>query len=333
MKLRMTRHVPLALPVTVVSAALSAILLTAGPAHAEDRYGAFVLQNDAFLGHDGGGYTNGVFLSSIRAASTASESVAPPFLLQPIAGLLGVRSATLASSSLGQIMITPRDITRRQPDPTDAPYVGALVYRATQVQVEGDVADMASLNLGVIGPASGAKQTQRAIHRLIGSDRPEGWDSQVSNRPLIGLERYVAKRFAWSDRPAGGGASGDVVLQGGGMLGNLESSAGASVLLRYGIGLERSFATTMNVTGRTADPFVLGEGWFAFAGLSADRVFNHTGIGSDAVLRKTRGAATVGVAYGWKSSSLTFSLQSADPLIRSSNRRQSYGSITYLIRL
>lgn len=309
------------------------LLPTAAPVHAEDRYGALVLQNDAFFGRDGGGYTNGVFFSSIRAPSPGTETVAAPLLLGPVAGLLGVRSATLASSSLGQIMITPRDITRREPDPADAPYIGALVYRATQIEVEGDLANMASLNIGVIGPASGAEQTQRAIHRLIGSDRPEGWDSQVSNRPLIGLERYVARRFAWGDRPVGGGASGDVVLQGGGMLGNLESLAGASVLLRYGIGLERSFASTMNVTGRTADPFVLGEGWFAFAGLAADRVFNHTGIGGQADLRKTRATATVGIAYGWRSSSLTFSLQSADPLIRASNRRQSYGSITYMIRL
>ena len=308
------------------------LVLTAAPARAEDRYGAFVLQNDAFFGRDGGGYTNGVFFSNIRAASSGTETVAPPLLLGPVADLLGVGSATLASSSLGQIMITPRDITRREPDPADAPYIGALVYRATQIEVAGDVAQMASLNLGVIGPASGAEQTQRAIHRVIGSDRPEGWDSQVSNRPLIGLERYVAKRYAWGAGPAGG-ASGDVVLQGGGMLGNLESLAGASVLLRYGIGLERSFASTMNVTGRTADPFVLGEGWFAFAGLAADRVFNHTGIGGEADLRKTRATATLGIAYGWRSSSLTFSLQSADPLIRSSNRRQSYGSVTYLIRL
>ncbi len=331
----MTRLSPIS--IALATGAVSSLFLLWGPVHAEEHYGAATLQNDAFFGRDGGGYTNGVFFSSIRAASPGSgagtESVAPPLLFGPVAGLLGVRSATLASSSLGQIMITPRDISRREPDPSDAPYVGALVYRATQVEVDGDVGNMASLNIGVIGPASGAKQTQRAIHRLIGSDRPEGWGSQVSNRPLIGIERYVAKRFPWGENAPGGGASGDVIVQGGGVLGNLETSAGASVMLRYGIGLERSFATTMNVTGRTADPFVLGQGWFAFAGLAADRVFDHTGIGSEADLRKSRATAAVGFAYGWRSSSLTFSLQSADPLIRSSNRRQSYGSITYLMRL
>jgi hypothetical protein len=93
------------------------------------------------------------------------------------------------------------------------------------------------------------------------------------------------------------------------------------------------------MVARGADPFVIGRGWFAYAGLSADRVFNHVGIdnhapfGATAQLRNSRFVMLAGIAYGWERSSLSFSLQSANPLVESSNRRQSYGSVTYTWRM
>ena len=293
-----------------------------------------LFQNDVFFGRDGGGYTNGVFASVVRVTSPGESSVEPSLLMKPIAGWLGLPQATLASSALGQIMVTPRDLTMRRPDPTDAPYVGALMFRSTQVFVHDDIADMAAVNMGVIGPAAGAEQTQRFIHRIVGADRPEGWDSQVSNKALVGIERYRAWRFPLGAAEAGK-ANGDFVALAGGALGNLETSLGGTVMLRYGVGLERSFPTVPRVMTHSADPFVIGRGWFTYAGLSADHLFNHVGISDDdpsgatAQLRKSRFVAVAGIAYGWQHSSLSFSLQSANPLVQSNHQQQSYGSVTY----
>lgn len=310
----------------------------AAPAFAEERFASVLFQNDFFFGHDGGGYTNGIFASSMRVTSLGESSVEPPLLMKPIAGWLGLPQATLASSTLGQIMVTPRDYTLRTPDPSDAPYIGVLMFRSAQVYVHDDIADMAAVDLGVIGPAAGAEQTQRFVHRVVGADRPQGWDSEVSNKMLVGIERYRAWRFPWGVAEAGK-AHGDVVALAGGVLGNFETSLGSTVMLRYGVGLERSFPTVARVATRSADPFVIGRGWFAYSGLSADHIFNHVGVSNDAPLaataelRKSRFTVVAGIAYGWEHSSLSFSLQSANPLVRSSHQQQSYGSVTYSLRM
>ena len=308
----------------------TASLCTASFSHAADRYGSVLFQNDAFVGHDGGGYTNGTFFSSIRVPTSNERIVTPGVLLANIAPILGLPEAMLTIASFGQIMVTPADITRRVPYPTDAPYVGALAFRSAQIYIEGETADMTALTLGVIGPAAGAKQTQRFIHRLTGSNEPKGWGTQVSNRPLFGLDRARSWRFPWSTST--GEASGDAIVQATGTLGNLESSAGGNLLLRYGTGLAKSFPTTAIGDGRGADPFLVGQGWFLFAGLAAARVFNHIGIHGDAKLRNYRMHTTLGVAYGWESSSLTFSLQSEEPVVEDSKKRQRYGSLTYVVR-
>jgi len=313
-------------------------LQLAGPAWADDQYRSFLFQNDLFIGQDGGGYTNGVFFTQIAAPSAGATQVEPSWLLQSVAPLLGLPGATLTAASIGQIMVTPRDITTAQPDRNDAPYAGALVFRSVQVHVHDDMAEILAFSVGVVGPASGAAQTQRLAHRIFGADRPRGWDTQVPNKALLGMERYRAWRFA-SDARLPGGADGDLIVLGGGALGNLQSSAGVSMTVRYGRGLERSFPAASRLGVQTADPVLIGAGWFGFATLSADRLFHYVGIGSDAPvdnesqLRRSRFLAAVGFAYGWENASLSFSVQSANPVVQSSRRAQTYGSLTYTYRL
>jgi len=296
---------------------------------AEERYGALLFQNDLFLGRDGGGYTNGIYLSSLRVAAPGEAGIAPGVLVGPVASLLGVSDAVLTAVSFGQGIVTPKDISRRVPDPTDAPYAGFLMLRSAQVARNDETVDVAAVSLGLIGPGAGAEQVQRTIHRLTGSTAPQGWDTQISNRPLVGLERARAWRFASTPGMAGG-PSADAIVQAGGTLGNLESTLGASLLLRYGTGLSRSYPAAV-VNGYSVDPFVVGAGWFVFAGVSVDRVLHHMGLGDEARLRRERTAGTLGLAYGWGRSSLTFAVRTTDPLVTSSGR-QMFGSLSYLIR-
>ena len=325
---------------SLAHALLAAAVALASPGRcaADDNYASLALQNDFLLGNDGGGYSSGIFGSALRLASPGEVGVAPLWLFAPAANWLGLPEPTLTSALLAQLIVTPDDITRAVPDPTDAPYLGALKFRATQVYVRDDVADMVSFDIGVIGPASGAAQTQRFVHRLTGSKVPQGWHTQVPNRLLLSLAAYRGWRL-----PMGAGeastAPADVVLLGGGSVGSVQSSLGASVLLRYGTGLDRSLPTTMRVNGSTGDPFVAGSGWFVFGGLSTDRMLHYTGIGSAAAgnaarLRKLQVAAKAGVAYGTPRWSLTFSLASVSALVESSSARQQYGSLTfaYLLR-
>ena len=309
------------------------------PVGAEEGRLSLMVQNDVFVGSDGGGYTSGITLSHLRGVSPGEASIAPLPVVGTVAPWLGVGPAALTRLSLSQILVTPRDITRKEPDPLDAPYVGALWLGAGQVSVDNNVADMLGVRLGVIGPAAGGRRSQTLIHRLIGSDRPEGWDSQGPTRLLVGVERYRAWRLAWAG--AGDGRPhADAVVSAGATAGNLQSSLGASVLLRYGTGLQRNFPSAIHQEIRGGDPVLLGRGWFVYAGLVGDRVFSHAGIGRNhypenniAELRRNQTVALAGIAYGFKSASVSFSLQNASPLTTSSSKREPYGSLTLTIPL
>jgi lipid A 3-O-deacylase len=304
---------------------------------AEENRLSLIVQNDLFVGRDGGGYTSGIALSHMRSVAPGETSIAVPGVLAAVAPLLGVGPATLSTTSIAQMMATPNDITRTSPDPGDVPYVAALWVDMGQVSVRDDVADMFSLKLGALGPAAGGRRTQTLIHRVIGADRPQGWDTQGPNRLLVGVERYRAWRFAAAGEDDGR-PHADAIVMTGVTLGSWQSSVGASVLVRYGTGLQRSYPTALRQGLRSGDPVVLGNGWFVYAGLHADRIFSHAGLGSDryaqqstAELREAQSVAVAGIAYGFKQAALSFSLQSASPLTTSIDARHPYGSLTLTV--
>jgi hypothetical protein len=308
--------------------ALAMLALAAAPAAAGDTRFALMLQNDVVAGNDGGGYSNGIALSAMRSVAPGEGAIPAQWLLAPVAPWLGLGPATLTVSSLNQTMVTPSDLARKIPDPADTPYIGTLWFRAAQVSVQGAIADMLALNLGLVGPASGAKRSQILIHSLTHSERPQGWDSQLPNRALIAVDRYRALRLA------SGGASddrvaADLIVLGGVSVGNLQSSLGGSLLLRYGSGLQRSYPTALRAVSRSADPIMLGRGWFVYGAVHADRVFWNLDVGDAARLRESQVTAVAGLAYGWDDSSLSFSLQSTSPLTTLTGRRKSYGSLSY----
>jgi lipid A 3-O-deacylase len=316
------------------SAILGLCLVSTQVAAEESRL-SLIVQNDLFVGRDGGGYTSGIALSHLRSVSPGETSIRVPGVLAAFAPMVGVGPATLGTITVAQMMATPNDITRKLPDPADVPYVGALWIDVGQVSVRDDVADMFSLKLGALGPAAGGRRTQTLIHRIIGADRPQGWDTQGPNRLLVGVERYRAWRFASGVddqvRPLA-----DAIVLTGVTLGSWQSSVGATVLLRYGTGLKRSYPTALRQGLRSGDPVVLGTGWFVYAGLHADRIFSHAGIGSaryaqesTAELRQAQSVAVAGLAYGFRQGALSFSLQSASPLTTSIDSRHPYGSLTY----
>ena len=312
----------------------AALFWGVGPAHAEQGIVTLTIQNDLAVKRDGGGYTSGLFGAHLRLAAPDEAGVEPVFAFKPLGGWLSLEKPTLASVSFKQLIITPAEIAAPVPDPTDSPYTGLLALRLAQVHARANVADMFALEIGVVGPGSGAAQTQRFVHRVTASRRPEGWESQSRNRAMLGLEAYRSWRFARSDETTATPGT-DLVLLGGGALGNLQSSFGGEALLRYGTGLARSFPTAVRLGGTGSDPLSVGRGWFLLGGLAVDHYFERVGFGnsappaSTARLRQTQVLARAGFAYGGGRSSVSVSVQSASPLVAGRYARQSYGSITY----
>ena len=163
-----------------LAAALLCVLASVSmQARSESRYGVLNMQNDLFVGRDGGGYTNGTFLATVRASSREEAPLRSPALLTPIAPWLGVSKASLVSYSAGQIIVTPRDLRRATPDPEDAPYVGGLAFRAAQIDVRGNRSDLVALSLGgaalsLTGVVIGWRRLGRKMQRAKRANRSGG---------------------------------------------------------------------------------------------------------------------------------------------------------------
>jgi hypothetical protein len=173
------------------------------------------------------------------------------------------RHTTLA---VGQRIYTPSDKTRTEPDPLDRPYAGWL-YLLADIRVRsGSAVDSLQASLGVIGPASLAQQTQNTYHALIGSDKAQGWDSQLGNAPalLLGYER------AWPSvlHTRVAGLSADITPKLGATLG-VYTYANAGAVLRLGQNLPDDFPVTDISLGPPRDGYRPGDsrfGWYVWVG-------------------------------------------------------------------
>lgn len=298
-------------------------------------WASLVWQNDLFTGTDGGGYTNGLFLSLYDISDQGDTEYRTPFLARPLAWMLDESPDSLFFSehSLGQAMVTPSDISRTVPDPDDAPYAGLLLYRVSHAVVEENFADLVRTTIGIVGPSSGAEQMQKLVHKITGSEQPKGWDYQLNDEPVFQLERTAVWRMPLSTHL-------DTVLLAQAGLGNLESHVGGGAIVRAGRGLEASFATTALHYGRISSPAAIDGGWYLYGGFEASYVFNNILINGNTYrdsaqtdLRHDQLSLTAGFSYSWSDLSVTLSYKTGSSLDAGDKSRDSFGALSMAWRL
>ena len=98
---------------TNVLLAAAVPLASPGRCAAEDNYASVALQNDILLGNDGGGYSSGLFDSTLRVASPGEVGVAPLWLFAPAGNWLGMPNE--ADSDFGAAGAAHRDAGRHHP--------------------------------------------------------------------------------------------------------------------------------------------------------------------------------------------------------------------------
>jgi lipid A 3-O-deacylase len=190
-----------------------------------------ILENDLFNGKDNG-YTDGIRLSYV------SPEANPPELLNTVAQYLPTtkNSKKRYTFALGQSMFTPRDTSTSNPNPQDQPYAGWLYASVGVIADSGKVFDNVMLTLGMVGPASGAEQTQKFVHKNISdSQRPQGWNHQLKNEPGIILTYERKWREAYKASLLG--INFDVMPHVGTNLGNINSDAAIGTTFRLGYNL------------------------------------------------------------------------------------------------
>lgn len=317
-----------------------ALLFTVGQARADTDWVSVIWHNDVFLNKDGGGYTNGLYASWYDVSDTEPEEFDAPWLTRPLMGWLiddEGEDFAVSSHTIGQAMMTPKDIKESVPDPDDAPYAGLLFWRSGYIRMEGNQADKVSVTLGIVGPSSRAEEVQRFVHKVVGANEPKGWDYQIKDEPVGQIRRARVWRY---NAELEGLPEADLLLVGEGAVGNLETSAGVSVMARFGTRLKRSFGTASQTIGRVSSPMAIGRGWNIYVGAGASLVYNQIFIsgsglrsGPEADLRREQFAGFAGFSYSWDNLSLTGSFVSNTPLDENSTARQRFGTLTIAWRL
>ncbi|MEM1413360.1 MAG: lipid A deacylase LpxR family protein [Myxococcota bacterium] len=118
-----------------------------------------------------------------------------------------------------QSIFTPRYLRLAQPTWGERPYAGWLRGGAGVVLQGPRDTFGAFFSLGVVGPGALGKQTQRAVHTILGIYQPEGWDTQLPTRLSIQLG---AERAHVRGLPFGDGGRAGIGVFGAGELGTIQ---------------------------------------------------------------------------------------------------------------
>ena len=99
-------------------------------------------------------------------------------------------------TNLGQLIYTPRDITRAEPQPLDRPWAGLLYYEQAHVFLSADRHTLTTLTgqIGATGRLSLAEPAQKLFHRVFDRPQPQGWDNQLGSS--LALMASAEKRTA-----------------------------------------------------------------------------------------------------------------------------------------
>lgn len=190
-------------------AAMATTILLSPHAHAQDEVeytGVRVqLDNDLFAGGERDrDYTGGLAVAiSGTAARDGFLSLDP--VLARIDALSGGEPARVHHArQFGLIAFTPKDIQAREPIHDDRPYASLLFISNGRVRVDADDrhAWSSNLTLGVLG-LSLSERLQSAIHDVVGSDQPRGYDHQISAGGEPTARYSLARHALWIANPSG----------------------------------------------------------------------------------------------------------------------------------
>lgn len=235
--------------------------------------------NDLLVGLDQG-YTNGVRLSYLTASAKDQEASSSGVARKAgewfdfLPGITPIRQDQAVSLTVRQLMVTPEDISRSQPAVDDLPYAGYLSVGAGVWSWDDTTINGYGAHLGVIGPESGAEASQRWVHKLTGSDKPRGWDTQIGTDVVAGFHATHARKFWQSSERSR--RMHEMAWVGSTMLSSFRTHARVGTVWRFGHNLPVNFvpdyAGTSTAVGLPGAVSRKTSGWSVFVGLGLEYV-------------------------------------------------------------
>ncbi|WP_420724245.1 MULTISPECIES: lipid A deacylase LpxR family protein [unclassified Hwanghaeella] len=235
---------------------------------------SLMLENDLF-----GAGTDRHFTNGIKITYTTKEYV--PLENEPVSFMArlipfwpnGARAR--ATYSLGQNMYTPDDISDPNLRPNDRPYAGWLYVSGGLIAVSpnADRSDAMVLELGVVGPSSGAEYTQTHWHAAFDFQEPRGWDNQIKDEP--GFSLVYEHQRKWWESGVGLGMNVDVVPNAGFALGNIATYLSSGITFRLGKDLTTDLGPPRIRPSLPGSAYVReadGFNWYTFASIGGRAV-------------------------------------------------------------
>ena len=182
--------------------------------------GAFRLEidNDIIWNRDSNLQTDGVFNTIRSVTKVGKKPLAPEFckwIGKHVPTLGDQDSIVRFGQGIGQIMITPEDITNPDPPVGDLPYAGTLTYTLNWQSFNRQPPGNFQITAGLLGEESYAGDVQEFLHSVWGwGEDPQGWHTQRDTEPIVNLTynifgvflkqvpiRTIGPDISISDRP------------------------------------------------------------------------------------------------------------------------------------
>ncbi|MCK5005419.1 MAG: lipid A deacylase LpxR family protein [Candidatus Aminicenantes bacterium] len=306
---------------------------------------SIAVENDFFAGTDMH-YTNGIRIgwlgNPLKGSDIDDASGIYPGTIRNAVKIIPFLSLNEGKSynvgfSVYQMMFTPEDITKTEPDYNDIPYAGHLLFSFFLFEHDEHSYSEFKFQLGIVGPASGAGTAQRTFHKLIGAITPEGWDTQLENHATFGIayEHGIRK---W-EKSYKGGFSSDLIGNVGFHLGNFYSGASLGSAWRFGKNYPKNF--NVYYSGIINENALLGLqrerrgfGWSVNFGLFVDVIayLYITDAASDYNINRGYflGRAVVSLSFYLGNFQLSVTKQFRTSLASSQGNTLSFGAVSLL---
>jgi len=120
------------------------------------------------------------------------------FILDRLFPRAGDSSVNVRGWGFGQMMMTPHDLSKTNYQRGDYPYAGALIgiHSLYSYNPKKKYSFQTEVMIGVRGTDSFAAQTQLFIHRVLGNQRPMGWNNQLGTKLIMNANFTVEKQLA-----------------------------------------------------------------------------------------------------------------------------------------
>lgn len=306
---------------------------------------SFQFYNDFFAGTDQH-FTNGLSLSWLddtykhqedSSISAYSDFVIGSFEIIAPNGLDSLQNYS-AGINISQMIITPKDTTIKTPQYNDIPYAGYLALDFYIFEWDKKSFNEYRVSLGVVGPNSGAEQTQNLFHSMIGSSDAEGWDTQLGTKyTLNAFYRYG--EISWKLNRVGS-LSMDWFNHIGFEAGNFNISTFVGTMFRIGDNYAQNFNVGYPYLKEEAGLLEVtniqkGFGWSLSTGLNGSIqgcsyiIDKAKDSGYDISERTIKASLYLGVSFFYNVHKLSYFYQSQTPYTNQQTSYDTYGSIVY----